>query len=94
MYLSMILSTLGAWFVGLFLDVNLYSSWQGFTDFRILFPLLAVALFLLKAIEQKKHKADSQEKEEAACSAKPAPKSDASPSDETAPNGQDSLPKE
>lgn len=50
-----ILSTIAAWFSGLLLDVNLkLGEPMGFASFRILFPILVMGWFILKAIEQKK----------------------------------------
>ena len=51
MYIPAILLTLGAWFLGLVLDANL--SWQpkGSLCLTMLFPLLAMGLFILKAIQ-------------------------------------------
>ncbi len=54
MYLAAILSTIAAWFMGLFLDVNLQlGDPLGFTSFRILFPILTMGIFILKAVNRK-----------------------------------------
>ncbi len=54
MYLAAILSTIAAWFMGLFLDANLQlGDPLGFTSFRILFPILTMGIFILKAVNRK-----------------------------------------
>lgn len=54
MYFAAILSTIAAWFMGLFLDVNLQlGDPLGFTSFRILFPILTMGIFILKAVNRK-----------------------------------------
>ena len=51
MYWTAILSTLAAWFVGLVLDANIdLGDPLGFTSFRILFPIIAMGLCILKNI--------------------------------------------
>lgn len=51
MYWKAILSTLAAWFVGLVLDANIdFGDPVGFLSFRILFPLIAMGLCILKNI--------------------------------------------
>lgn len=51
MYWTAILSTLAAWFVGLVLDANIdFGDPVGFLSFRILFPLIAMGLCILKNI--------------------------------------------
>lgn len=54
MYLAAILSTIATWFMGLFLDANLQlGDPLGFTSFRILFPILTMGIFILKAVNRK-----------------------------------------
>lgn len=54
MYLAAILSTIAAWVMGLFLDANLQlGDPLGFTSFRILFPILTMGIFILKAVNRK-----------------------------------------
>lgn len=51
MYWTAILSTLTAWFVGLVLDANIdFGDPVGFLSFRILFPIIAMGLCILKSI--------------------------------------------
>ena len=51
MYWKAILSTLAAWFGGLVLDANIdFGDPVGFLSFRILFPLIAMGLCILKNI--------------------------------------------
>ena len=58
MYMTAIVSTLVAWFVGLFLDANLDFNPQGFLCLRILLPLIVMGICILKAIKdgEKKNK--------------------------------------
>ena len=56
MYISAVLSTIAAWFVGLLLDANVSPDMLGFLELRILFPILAMGLFILKAINDKNTK--------------------------------------
>lgn len=42
--------TLAAWFVGLVLDANLDFRPTGFLSLRVLFPVLAMGLCILKAV--------------------------------------------
>lgn len=54
MYIAAVLSTIFAWFVGLVLDANLdLGDPMGFGSFRILFPILVMGVFILKAINKK-----------------------------------------
>ena len=42
-----------AWFVGLFADVNIdFGDPQGFLALRVLFPVLAMGICILKAIKE------------------------------------------
>ena len=51
MYWKAILSTLAAWFGGLVLDANIdFGDPVGFLSFRILFPIIAMGLCILKII--------------------------------------------
>ena len=59
MYWKAIVSTLAAWFIGLVLDTNiefpqLYG--YGFLCLRVLFPMLAMGICILRAIEKHKDK--------------------------------------
>lgn len=57
MYIAAIVSTIAAWFVGLVLDVNLdVGDPVGILELRILFPILVMGGFLLKAIHEKDSK--------------------------------------
>ena len=50
-YTIAIISTLAAWFVGLFADVNIdFGDPQGFLALRVLFPVLAMGICILKAV--------------------------------------------
>ena len=56
MYWTAILSTLATWFVGLLLDANIdFGDPVGFLSFRILLPILAMGLCILKAIKDGKN---------------------------------------
>lgn len=50
-----IVSTLAAWVAGLLLDANLDFDPRGFLCLRILLPLLAMGLYLLKAVKESKN---------------------------------------
>jgi len=55
MYLKAILYTLGAWFVGLVLDANIdFGEPVGFLSFRILFPIIAMGLCIIRSINESK----------------------------------------
>ncbi len=56
MYIGAVLSTVAAWFVGLLLDANVSPDMLGFLELRILFPVLTMGLFVLKAINDKNTK--------------------------------------
>ena len=56
MYIGAVVSTIIAWFVGLLLDANVSPDMLGFLELRILFPILAMGLFILKAINDKNTK--------------------------------------
>lgn len=57
-----VLFTVAAWFMGLFLDANIdFGDPKGFLCLRVLFPVLAMGLCLLKAVHTKKDGQDKQE---------------------------------
>lgn len=50
-YFTAVFVTVGAWFVGLLLDVNLdFGDPEGFLSFRTLLPTLAMGLCVLRAV--------------------------------------------
>ena len=53
-YVWYVLCTLAAWFIGLFLDVNL--NWQpvGILCLRVLFPIIVTGIWILKEIRNGK----------------------------------------
>lgn len=54
MYLPAIASTILAWFIGLVLDVNLDAGDpMGILGLRILFPMVVMGAFILRAIDRK-----------------------------------------
>ena len=54
MYTAAIFSALGAWFIGLFVDANIdFGDPVGFLSTRILFPIIVMGLFILKAVNTK-----------------------------------------
>lgn len=55
-YLSSALITIAAWFLGLVLDVNIGSKPDGFLYLRVLFPVLAMGLCILKAVKDSSKK--------------------------------------
>lgn len=60
MYITAILSTLAAWFVGLVLDANIdFGDPMGFLSFRVLFPVLAMGICILRAIRENRHDQDN-----------------------------------
>ena len=59
LYIKATLITIAAWFIGLVLDANIdLGDPQGFACLRILFPILAMGLCLLKAIGANQKKQD------------------------------------
>ena len=53
-YLSAVTATLCAWFIGVILDANIdFGEPVGFLSFRILFPILAMGICILKAVMKK-----------------------------------------
>lgn len=56
-YTIAIISTLAAWFVGLFADANIdFGDPQGFLALRVLFPVLAMEICILKALNERDKK--------------------------------------
>ncbi|MDW2996481.1 hypothetical protein [Faecalibacterium prausnitzii] len=56
-YTIAIISTLAAWFVGLFADANIdFGDPQGFLALRVLFPVLAMEICILKALKERDKK--------------------------------------
>ena len=54
-YLTAITATLYAWFIGLMLDANIdFGEPAGFLSFRVLLPILAMGICILKAIMKDK----------------------------------------
>ncbi len=62
MYLSFVGYTLIAWVVGLFLDANIDFGPTGFVSFRILLPILAMGICILKSIKDNENKKDDNDK--------------------------------
>ena len=55
MYWKAVLFTLAAWFVGLLLDANIdFGDPVGFLSLRVLFPILAMGLCILKSLNDLK----------------------------------------
>ena len=50
---SAIFMTILAWFVGLFLDANIGANPFGMLELRILFPMITMGCFILKALDKK-----------------------------------------
>lgn len=55
-YISVVLSALAAWFIGLLIDANVTPDTLGILELRILFPLLVMGLFILKSIRDSKNR--------------------------------------
>ena len=56
-YTTAIICTLVAWFIGLLIDANIdFGDPQGFLALRVLFPILAMGICILKAIENNEKK--------------------------------------
>ncbi len=49
-YLTAVGATLSAWFVGVFLDANIDFEPAGFLAFRMLLPVLAMGICILRAV--------------------------------------------
>lgn len=59
MYITSIVFTLIAWGAGLLLDANIhFGDPQGFLGLRVLLPVLAMGLCLLRAIKENKRDGD------------------------------------
>ena len=59
MYLASIVFTLIAWGAGLLLDANIhFGDPQGFLGLRVLLPVLAMGLCLLRAMKEDKRNGD------------------------------------
>ena len=58
MYTKASLITLAAWLTGLFLDANLKWKPAGSLNLTVLFPILAMGLCILKAIQDNKQQRD------------------------------------
>ena len=71
-YTIAIISTLATWFVGLFADANIdFGDPQGFLALRVLFPVLAMGICILKALKESDKKqatANLRNKTPALCS--------------------------
>jgi len=52
MYIVATVSTLVAWVIGLLLDANINFEPQGFLCFRLLLPVLAMGLCILRNIKE------------------------------------------
>ena len=54
MWVLAVLVSAASWFAGLVLDANIkLGEPLGFTNFRILFPMLVMGAFIIRAIEKK-----------------------------------------
>lgn len=53
-YLTAITVTVSAWFIGLILDANIGFEPVGFLSLRLLFPVLAMGLYILNVIMKNK----------------------------------------
>ena len=59
MYITTIVFTLAAWIAGLFLDANIdFGGPQGFLCLRVLLPVLAMGLCLLRAMKENRRDRD------------------------------------
>lgn len=58
MYITSIVFTLVAWIAGLLLDANIGFNPQGFLCLRVLLPVLAMGLCLLRAIKENRRDGD------------------------------------
>lgn len=54
MYISAIVFTVAAWLIGLFIDANISIAVDGFLCLRVLLPILAMGLCLLRAFNRGK----------------------------------------
>ena len=55
MYMMATVFTLAAWAVGLLLDANIGFGPEGFLCFRLLLPILAMGLCILRSIKEDKN---------------------------------------
>ncbi len=56
MYIKTVFFMIITWFAGLFLDANIgYGDYCGITGFRVLFPLIAMAICILSEIKKINH---------------------------------------
>ena len=56
-YIIAIICTLAAWLIGLFVDANInFGDPQGFLVLRVLLPILAMGICILKAIKNNEKK--------------------------------------
>ncbi len=56
-YITAIICTTSAWFAGLFIDANIdFGNPQGFLCLRVLLPILAMGICILKALKNNKKK--------------------------------------
>lgn len=46
-----IFSSIAAWLIGMFIDANVSINPLGFTEFRILFPILTMGGFILHSVK-------------------------------------------
>ncbi len=56
MYISAVITTLVSWFVGLLLEAYIGFEPIGILELRIIFPVLTMGVFILKAINDKSSK--------------------------------------
>ena len=56
MYWKAVISTLAAWFIGVFLDANIPFEPNGYLCLRVLFPILAMGICILYAVKENKGK--------------------------------------
>lgn len=53
MYIKTVLSMLVSWLVGLLIDANIgYGDYCGMTSFRVLFPIISMAVCILSEIKK------------------------------------------
>lgn len=56
-YITAVIGTLVAWFIGLFIDANIdFGDPQGFLGLRVLFPVLVMGICILKALKDSEKK--------------------------------------
>lgn len=55
-YVSVVIYTIIAWFIGLVLDVNIdFRDLQGLLDLRVVLPILTMGICILKTIKESKN---------------------------------------